>query len=290
MIKLNDLIDGRFRIISRLGTGGMADVYEANDIISKKLVCLKVMKEELLNDKENLNRFKEESRNLALLNHPNIIKIYGVGEIENRPYMANEYVKGLTLREKLNYSISLSLNETLNIMMQLTQGIAFVHKHGLIHRDIKPDNLFLLSDGTLKIADFGISLLEGSAGSNQKIQGTIYYCAPEVLLGNPVSKLNDIYSMGVLFYELLTGEVPFNGKNKEEVAYKQVKKKFPDVSSVISNYPKELDKLIAKACKKDPAERYQSAMDFYNAIADFNEKKDNLIKKKGLISRILGFK
>ncbi|MDY6430143.1 MAG: serine/threonine-protein kinase [Bacilli bacterium] len=290
MIKLNDLIDGRFRIISRLGTGGMADVYEANDIISKKLVCLKVMKEELLNDKENLNRFKEESRNLALLNHPNIIKIYGVGEIENRPYMANEYVKGLTLREKLNYSISLSLNETLNIMMQLTQGIAFVHKHGLIHRDIKPDNLFLLSDGTLKIADFGISLLEGSAGSNQKIQGTIYYCAPEVLLGNPVSKLNDIYSMGVLFYELLTGEVPFNGKNKEEVAYKQVKKKFPDVSSVISNYPKELDKLIAKACKKDPAERYQSAMDFYNAIADFNEKKDNLIKKKGLVSRILGFK
>ena len=289
MIKIGDLIDGRFRVVSRIGTGGMADVYEANDIIAKKIITLKVMKEELLVDKSNVTRFEEEARNLATLNHPNIIKIYGVGEIDSRPYMATEYVKGPTLREKLKYQISLTLSEVIEIMLQLTSGIAYVHKSGIIHRDIKPDNLFLLSDGTLKIADFGISLIEGDANSN-KVQGTIFYCAPEILLGKEASKSNDIYSMGVVFYELLTGEVPFEGANREEIGYKHIKKKFPEVSKTNSSLPRELDKLILDAVAKNPEDRYQSAEEFHDAILKFSENKDNLKERRGLISKIFGFK
>lgn len=290
MIKINDLIDGRFRIVSRIGTGGMADIYEAMDIISKKIVSLKVMKEELLIDKANIIRFEEEARNLASLNHPNIIKIYGVGEVENRPYMANEYIKGSTLREKLKYNVTFSLPETIEIMLQLTSGISYVHKRGIIHRDIKPENLFLLADGTLKIGDFGISLIEGNTNSTVGVQGTIFYCAPETLLGKEASKSNDIYSMGVVFYELLTGEVPFEGSNKEEVAYKHMKKKFPEVSKVRFDLPKELDKLILDAVAKDPEDRYQSAEEFYEAILNFNKNKDNLNERKGFLSRVFGFK
>ena len=157
MIKIGDKIDDRYRIVSRIATGGMADVYEANDLISRRIVSIKVMKEELLKDPINLARFNNETASAASLNHPNIVKVYGRGIIEGRPYMANEYVKGETLRDKLNFSLSLPLSDACEVMLQLTSAIDYIHKHGIIHRDIKPDNLFYMSDGTIKISDFGIA-------------------------------------------------------------------------------------------------------------------------------------
>lgn len=212
MIKIGDRIDGRYRIVSRIASGGMADVYEASDLIYRRIVSIKVMKEELLKDPVNLARFNNETAAAASLNHPNIVKVYGRGYVDGRPYMANEYIKGQTLRDKLNFSISLSLLDACGVMLQLTSGIDYIHRHGIIHRDIKPDNLFYLSDGSIKISDFGIAAPIGTRSGDDAIQGTIYYCAPEVLTGAPASIANDIYSMGVVFYECLTGQVPLTGR------------------------------------------------------------------------------
>ena len=290
MIKIGDKIDDRYRIISRIATGGMADVYEANDLILRRVVSLKIMKEELLNDPVNLERFKKETEAAASLVHPNIVRVYGRGVVEGRPYMSNEYVKGQTLRDKLNFSISLSLPQACDVMLQLTSGLAFIHKRGFVHRDIKPDNLFYLPDGTIKISDFGIACKIGDKQEGDAIQGTVYYCAPEVLMGDPASPSNDIYSMGVLFYEILVGKVPFDGESLNDVAMKQMKKRFPEPSKSLPTLPPSIDKIIIDATRKRVNERYQTAdkmrEDILLAMAD----KDGFKERKGLLSKIFGFK
>ncbi len=290
MIKIGDKIDERYRIVSRIATGGMADVYEANDLVGRRIVTIKVMKEELLNDPINLSRFNAETEAAASLNHPNIVKVYGRGVIEGRPYMTNEYIKGQTLRDKLNFAIQLPLMDTCEVMLQLTSGIDYIHRHGLIHRDIKPDNLFYMSDGTVKISDFGIAAPIGTANEGDAIQGTIYYCAPEVLTGAPTSIANDIYSMGVVFYECLTGFLPFDGNSLEEVALKQLKKRFPEPSKLVPSIPKSIDKIIITACRKRPEERYPSAIKMHDAIVEAMSDRENFKERKGILSRIFGFK
>ncbi|HAS56022.1 MAG TPA: hypothetical protein DD377_05660 [Firmicutes bacterium] len=290
MIKIGDKIDDRYRIVSRIATGGMADVYEANDLVSRRIVSIKVMKEELLKDPVNLARFNNETASAASLNHPNIVKVYGRGFIDGRPYMANEYIKGQTLRDKLNFSMALSISDACEVMLQLTSGIDYIHRHGLIHRDIKPDNLFYMSDGTIKISDFGISTPIGSYCKGDTIQGTIYYCAPEVLTGAPASIANDIYSMGVVFFETLTGQLPFDGASLEEVALKQLKKRFPEPSKILPSIPKSIDKIIITACRKRPEERYPTSEAMHQAIVDAVSDKSNFMERKGILSRIFGFK
>lgn len=291
MIKIGDRIDGRYRIVSRIASGGMADVYEASDLIYRRIVSIKVMKEELLKDPVNLARFNNETAAAASLNHPNIVKVYGRGYVDGRPYMANEYIKGQTLRDKLNFSISLSLLDACGVMLQLTSGIDYIHRHGIIHRDIKPDNLFYLSDGSIKISDFGIAAPIGTRSGDDAIQGTIYYCAPEVLTGAPASIANDIYSMGVVFYECLTGQVPFDGASLEEVAIKQLKKRFPEPSKLVPGLPKNIERIIITACRKRPEERYLTASAMHEDIVEAMKDKGSFKKeKKGLLSRIFGFK
>ena len=174
MIKIGDKIDGRYRIVSRVATGGMADVYEANDTVTRKVVSIKVMRSELLNDPKNIERFQNECEAASSLNNPNVVKVYGSGFIEGRPYMANEFIKGQTLRDKLRFQVALSLSDACEVMLQLTNGIDYIHKHGIIHRDIKPENLFYLSDGTVKITDFGIASPIGAKEKGDAIQGTIF--------------------------------------------------------------------------------------------------------------------
>ncbi len=291
MIKIGDRIDSRYRVTSRIASGGMADIYEANDLIYRRIVSLKVMKEELLKDPVNLARFNNETAAAASLNHPNIVKVYGRGFVDNRPYMANEYIKGQTLRDKLNFAMSLSLTDACDVMLQLTAGIDYIHRHGIIHRDIKPDNLFYLSDGTIKISDFGIAAPIGTPEEGDAIQGTIYYCAPEVLTGAPASIANDIYSMGVVFYECLTGQVPFDGENLEEVALKQIKKRFPEPSRLVPSLPKSIERIIITACRKRPEERYLTSSSMHEAILEAMKDKESFRgERRGLLSRIFGFK
>ena len=290
MIKIGDKIDDRFRIVSRIATGGMADVYEANDLILKRIVSLKVMKEDLLKNPENFERFKNETAAAASLSHPNIVKVYASGVVDGRPYMANEFIKGQTLRDKLNFSFALPLTDACEVMLQLTAGIDYVHKHGLVHRDIKPDNLFYMSDGTLKITDFGIAAPIGSKGESDAVQGTIYYVAPEALMGEPVSIASDIYSMGVVFYEILTGQLPFDGKTVDEVAVKVMKRRMIEPSKVLPTIPKSIEKIIITACRKRPEERYRSAAEMHDSIMEAMGEREGFKERKGLLSRIFGFK
>lgn len=290
MIKIGDKIDDRYRIISRIATGGMADVYEANDLVLKRIVSLKIMKEALLHDPENFARFKRETEAAASLVHPNIVRVYGRGMVEGRPFMSNEYIKGQTLRDKLNFSMTFPLAQTCDIMLQLASGLSFIHKNGYVHRDIKPDNLFYLPDGTVKISDFGIACKIGEKQEGDAIQGTVYYCAPEVLMGEPASPSNDIYSMGCVFYEILTGKVPFDGESLSDVAMKQMKKRFPEPSKLLPTIPPSIDKIVIDATRKRVDERYPTADKMREEILKAMSDKEGFKERKGLLSKIFGFK
>ena len=290
MIKIGDKIDDRYRILSRIATGGMSDVYEANDLVTKRIVSIKVMKESLLSNAENLTRFNNESALAASLNHPNIVHVFGRGTYDGRPYIVNEFVKGQTLREKLNFSYALSLSEACEVMLQLTSAIGYIHRHGIVHRDIKPDNLFIMNDGMVKISDFGIAAVTGQSNRGDGIQGTIYYCSPEVLMGGPALPTNDIYAMGIVFYELLTGTVPFDGETMDQVAMMQMKKKFPEPSRAVPSIPRSIDRIILTACRKRAEERYQTAEAMHDDLVKAISDKDNFKQRRGILSRIFGFK
>lgn len=292
MIEIGEKIDDRYCVTSRIAHGGMADVYEAYDIVGRRTVALKVMRVDMMGDPKNLERFHRECIATASLNSPNIVKVFGQGTVDGRPYMANEYIDGRTLRDKLNVVSGHNLPplECCEVMLQLTAGIEYIHEHGIIHRDIKPDNLFYLPDGSVKIADFGISTQLGEKPTGDAVTGTVYYCAPEILMGKPAGPASDIYSMGIVFFEILTGTIPFDGPTPEDVALAQIKKHFPEPSKVIPTIPKALDRIVVKACRKRPEERYLSALLMHAAIEEALEDKANFEDKKSWLSKVFGFK
>ena len=292
MIGRGDRIDERYHIVNPIAHGGMADVYEAYDAITRKTVAIKIMRIEMMKDVKNIARFQRECIAVASLNSPYIVRVYGQGTIDGRPYMVNEYVRGETLRDRLNFSSvhHLSTLEACEVMLQLTEGVQYIHEHGIVHRDIKPDNLFYLSDGSIKISDFGISSEIGEKPKGDAISGTVYYCAPEVLIGELSTPLSDIYSMGIVFYEILIGKVPFDGNNPEEIAIKQIKNRFPEPSFTLPSVPRALDKIIIKACRKRKEERFQSAKEMHDAILEAMKNGKNFKERKGFISWLFGFK
>ena len=291
MIEIGMKIDDRYRVTSRIAHGGMADVYEAYDLLMHRSVALKIMRSDVITP-QNVDRFEKECIACASLDSPYIVKVFGQGKVDGRPYMANEYVDGRTLRDKLNVSSGHNLLplEAIDVMMQLTEGVSYIHEHGLLHRDLKPDNLFYLPDGSIKIADFGISSKVGEKTAGDAVPGTVYYCAPEILMGQEAGVTSDIYSMGIIFFEVLTGTVPFDGEKAEDVALAQIKKHFPEPSKVYPSIPKILDKIVVKACRKRPEERFQSAHEMHEAIEETLQEKEKLVEKKSLFARIFGFK
>jgi serine/threonine protein kinase len=292
MIEIGEKIDERYRVTSRIAHGGMADVYEAYDIVNRRSVALKVMRVDMMDNPKNIERFNRECIAAASLNNPNIVKVYGQGVVDGRPYMANEYVDGRTLRDKLNVVSGHNLPplEACEVMLQLTSGVQYIHEHGLIHRDIKPDNLFYLPDGSVKIADFGISSQLNEPQVGDAVTGTIYYTAPEILMGQPAGIESDIYSMGIVFFEILTGQIPFDGATPEEVAIAQIKKHFPEPSRFVSSVPHSIDRIVVKACRKSPDERYFTSMEMHNAIEEAMKDQDSFKEKKSFFSRLFGFK
>jgi len=292
MIKIGDKIEERYRIVSRIAHGGMADIYEAIDIVTHKTLSLKVMREDMMDNPANVARFSRECIASASLNNPNIVRVYGQGIADGRPYMANEYIKGQTLRDTLNFSSThcLSSQEACEVMLQLTSGVQYIHEHGIIHRDIKPDNLFYLPDGSIKIADFGISTMVGEKQNGDSVSGTIYYTAPELIMGQDCGVASDIYSMGIVFYELLTGSVPFDAATPEEVAIMHVKRHFPDPSRSNPMVTKSIDKIVSKATRKRPEERYRSAKEMHDDIVKAVNSGDSFKERRGFISRLFGFK
>lgn len=292
MIKIGDRIDERYHITGKIAHGGMADVYEAYDTVKRRTVSLKVMREDMMKNEGNLARFERECIAAASLNNPNVVKVYGSGVIEGRPYMVNEYIRGQTLREKLNFSASncLSVPEAISVMLQLCNGMSYIHKHGIVHRDIKPDNLFYLADGSIKVADFGISTTIGEKAKGQAINGTVHYAAPEILLGKPSNPSADIYAMGIMFYEIVVGSLPFNADTAEDVAVKQIKEPLPLPSTRKGGIPKAIDSIIIKATRKRPDERYHTVDEMKKDIESIATNPEAIKEKRGIFSRIFGLK
>lgn len=253
-------IANRYEILSLIGQGGMADVYKAKDTILNRVVAIKVLRDKLSQDAMALVRFQREASAASRLSHPNVVDIYDVGEYEGMHYIVMEFIRGRTLKELIAQRGALDVDEAIGIMKQLVSAINHAHENNIIHRDIKPQNVLVKDDGTIKITDFGIAVANGSVQLtfNNTVMGSAHYLAPETTQGKEPNEQVDIYSLGIVFYELLTGKVPFTGKTPTEIAIKHLRKPMPFVRDFNPNIPQSVENIILKATAKNLSQRYVS--------------------------------
>lgn len=256
-----DQIANRYRIESLIGQGGMADVYKAYDAILNREVAIKVLRSKLADDAMTLVRFQREASAASRFVHPNVVDIYDVGESDGLHYIVMEYIRGRTLKQLIQQRGALDYHEALDIMKQLTSAVMMAHENHIIHRDIKPQNVLIKDDGTAKLTDFGIAVANDSVQLtyNNAVMGSAHYLAPETAQGKEPNPKIDIYSLGIVFYELLTGEVPFKGNTPTEIALKHLKEKIPYPRLFNPSIPQSVENIIIKATAKDPSERYDEA-------------------------------
>ena len=276
--ELNKLILSRYIISRHLASGGMADVYLAKDVVTDKNVALKFLKDKSLNNDFEYEQFKNEARFLGTFNHPHIMKIYNVGTYNGTPFTSFELLKGKTLKEVLDNRSKLSYDEAVDYMLQILDAVNNMHEKEVLHNDLKPDNIFVLSDGNIKICDFGIAT-HAFERESKDLHGTIKYLAPEVLQSRKYSYQSDIYSLGVVLYEFLTGRVPFDKDDPKELVELYLASPIPSIKKYISlSNADDLDYVINKACNKNLTLRYKSVKEF---IADMKSIKKREKLKKG---------
>ncbi len=253
-------IANRYEILSLIGQGGMADVYKARDTILNRVVAIKVLRAKLSDDAMALVRFQREASAASRLSHPNVVDIYDVGEYEGMHYIVMEFIRGRTLKELIAQRGALDVDEAIGVMKQLVSAINHAHEHKIIHRDIKPQNVLVKDDGTIKITDFGIAVANGSVQLtyNNTVMGSAHYLAPETTQGKEPNEQVDIYSLGIVFYELLTGHVPFTGKTPTEITIKHLRKPIPYVRDFNPNIPQSVENIVLKATAKNLEDRYVS--------------------------------
>lgn len=282
------LIGGRYKIEGELGKGGMAIVYKARDIVTGKIVAIKMIRDDTMKDPTNLTRFHREAQATASLNHPNIVAVLNIGEYEGRPYIVNEYINGKTLRQVLDQRGRLTPQEALDAMSQLCSAVLYAHRHGFIHRDIKPENIFSCPDGTIKLGDFGIVTFMNASHitRTQNIVGSVHYMAPEIAERNQATPQSDIYSMGVTFFELITGRLPFEADNPVKVALKAAKETFPNIKKFNPDCPDNIATIIYHCVAKSPLDRYQSVYDLREDILKAKNNPETMNKKPNLFQRI----
>jgi len=268
MIIKGELIDNRYKIIKSIGEGGMANVYLAWDTILEREVAVKILRGDLADDEKFVRRFQREANSASSLRHPNIVEMYDVGEDNGKYFIVMEYVNGKTLKSLIKKRGALNLNEAIDIMLQLASGIACAHDSYIIHRDIKPQNVLILEDGRVKITDFGIAMALNSNELTQtnSVMGSVHYLPPEQASGNGSTIKSDIYSLGILMFELLTGRVPFKGENAVEIAIKHMKDAIPSVCKINETIPQSVENIVLKACAKNPKNRYDTVAEMYEDL------------------------
>lgn len=268
MIVKGQKINDRYQIIRNIGEGGMANVYLAYDTILDRNVAVKILRGDLADDDKFVRKFQREAISASSLSHPNIVEMYDVGEDDGKYFIVMEYVDGRTLKSLIKRRGALTLPEVIDIMLQLTSAIAHAHDSYIIHRDIKPQNILILDDGMVKITDFGIAMALNSNELTQtnSVMGSVHYLPPEQANGNGSTIKSDIYSLGVLMFELLTGKVPFKGENAVEIAIKQMKEPIPSVCKYNPDIPQSVENIILKACAKNPKNRYENVQEMHEDL------------------------
>ena len=264
-------LDGRYQITELIGVGGMSDVYKGVDIMENRTVAVKILKREFSENEEFVRYFRNESRAIAVLSHPNIVKIFDVGYEHDLQYIVMEYINGITLKECIEQKGMLQWRECVHYTIQILRALQLAHDRGIIHRDIKPQNVMLLADGTIKVMDFGIACFSRqNAGTNtERTMGSVHYVSPEQARGERTDERGDIYSVGVMMYEMLTGRKPFDGDTPVAVALKHMNEEPVRPSEYNSNIYKGLEEIILRAMEKDPTKRYQSASGMIRDIEAF---------------------
>ena len=268
MITKGQKINDRYEIVKSIGEGGMANVYLAVDLILNRKVAIKILRGDLANDEKFIRRFQREALAASSLSHPNIVEMYDVGEDNGNYYIVMEYIEGKTLKQLLKKRGHLTVGEAVDIMLQITDGMVHAHDSYIIHRDLKPQNIMIQEDGQIKITDFGIAMALNSTQLTQtnSVMGSVHYLPPEQASGKGSTIKSDIYSMGILFYELLTGVLPFKGDNAVEIALKQMKEAIPSVRKQNPNIPQSVENIIIRATAKNPKNRYNDTREMYNDL------------------------
>ena len=281
MLSKGQKINDRYEIVKTIGEGGMANVYLAQDTILDRKVAVKVLRGDLSSDDKFIRRFQREALSVSNLSHPNIVEVYDVGEEEGQHYIVMEYIEGKTLKQLLKKRESLTLTEVIDIMTQLTDGISHAHESYIIHRDIKPQNIMIEDDGKVKITDFGIAMALNATQLTQtnSVMGSVHYLPPEQASGKSATIKSDIYSMGILMYELITGNVPFKGDNAVEIALKHMKDKIPSIRKQDPSIPQSVENILIKATAKNPRNRYESAKEMHEDLLHCMEEDHSNDKK-----------
>ena len=268
MITKGQKINDRYEIIKSIGEGGMANVYLAHDLILDRDVAIKVLRGDLAGDEKFVRRFQREALAASSLSHPNIVEMYDVGEDNGSYYIVMEYINGKTLKQLIKKRGALSLSETIDIMLQLTDGVDHAHASYIIHRDLKPQNIMIQDNGEVKITDFGIAMALNNTQLTQtnSVMGSVHYLPPEQASGKGATVKSDIYSLGIMLFELLTGTLPFKGENAVEIAFKQIKDDIPSVREINPEIPQSLENVVLKATAKNPKNRYASAKEMHDDL------------------------
>ncbi|MDT2813369.1 Stk1 family PASTA domain-containing Ser/Thr kinase [Vagococcus carniphilus] len=265
MIKIGTKIGERYEIIGNIGSGGMANVYLATDLILNREVAVKVLRFDFQNDQDAIRRFQREALAATEMVHPNIVSVYDVGEENGMQYIVMEYVKGTDLKQYIRNQKNIPLNVVVDIMGQVLSAISLAHQHRIIHRDLKPQNILVNEDGTAKITDFGIAiaLSETSITQTNTLLGSVHYLSPEQARGGMATRQSDIYALGIILYELLTGAVPFEGESAVSIALKHFQKEMPSVREMNPNIPQPLENVVLRATAKETADRYATVDDMF---------------------------
>ena len=268
MITKGQKINDRYQIVKSIGEGGMANVYLAYDTILERHVAVKVLRGDLATDEKFVRRFQREALSASSLSHPNIVEVYDVGEDNGIYYIVMEYIEGKHLKQLIKKRGKLTTEEVIDIMLQITDGIACAHDSYIIHRDIKPQNIMILDNGIVKITDFGIAMALNSTQLTQtnSVMGSVHYLPPEQASGKGCTIQSDIYSMGILMYELLTGTLPYKGDNAVEIALKHLKEPLPSIREELPDLPQSVENIILKATAKNPKNRYADARSMHEDL------------------------
>ena len=292
MTNRKNVIADRYEVVSHIGQGGMADVFLAVDTILNRQVAIKILRADLSTDAVSILRFEREAQAAAALAHPNIVEIYDVGDYKGHHYIVMEYVTGKTLKQVIRSRGPLVNEEAVDIMKQLCSAISEAHSRGIIHRDIKPQNVIVKADGSIKILDFGIATAKGSMQLTQanNVMGSVHYLAPELAKGEAASPQSDIYALGIVLYEMLAGDVPFKADQAVQIALKHMREPMPDVRLINASVPQSIANVITRATAKDPNNRYGSCREMLQDISTclrperLNERKlvlhENIQKQK----------
>jgi eukaryotic-like serine/threonine-protein kinase len=272
MIEPETIVDGRYRVISRIGSGGMADVYLAKDELLGRQVAVKILHQRFVEDQEFVERFRREASSAASLSHPNVVAIFDRGEWNGTYYIAMEYLPGRSLKTVVREHGPFDPPVAIDIVIQILHAARFAHRRGIIHRDLKPHNVILDDEGRAKVTDFGIARAGASDMTlTGSIMGTAQYLSPEQAQGQPVSAATDLYAIGIVLYELLTGKIPFDGETAVSIALKQVSAEPPVPSSINPTVPPSLDAVVRRALSKNPADRFVNAEEFIAALEQIRQ-------------------